>query len=58
MLLPVRIRWYAQGRASANDGSRQCKKKYFAEDSSLAHYYNNILSDGKWNHMMDQTHIG
>ena len=21
-------------------------------------YYNTIMSDGKWNHMMDQTHIG
>ena len=33
-------------------------KKYFAEDSSLSHYYNTVMSDGKWNHMMDQTHIG
>src|SRR4029077_18237108 len=24
----------------------------------LAKYYNNTMSDGKWNHMMDQTHIG
>jgi hypothetical protein len=50
--------WYAvQGRASANDEADSVKK-YFAEDASLAHEYNTVLSNGKWNHMMDQTHIG
>ncbi len=46
-----------QGRASANDFADSVKK-YFDEDAKLANYYNTILSDGKWNHMMDQTHIG
>ncbi len=49
--------WAAQGRTSANDEADSVKK-YFAEDSSLAHYYNTAVSNGKWNHMMDQTHIG
>jgi Glycosyl hydrolase family 115/Gylcosyl hydrolase family 115 C-terminal domain len=49
--------WAAQGRASANEEADKVKK-YFADDSSLAHEYNTVLSDGKWNHMMDQTHIG
>ncbi|HEY4968097.1 MAG TPA: glycosyl hydrolase 115 family protein, partial [Puia sp.] len=49
--------WAAQGRASANDEADSVKK-YFAEDSLLALEYNTIMSDGKWNHMMDQTHIG
>ena len=47
----------AQGRASANDLADSVKK-YFDEDAALAKYYNTIMSDGKWNHMMDQTHIG
>jgi len=47
----------AQGRASANDEADSVKK-YFAEDSLLAREYNTVMSDGKWNHMMDQTHIG
>ncbi|HSZ32091.1 MAG TPA: glycosyl hydrolase 115 family protein, partial [Puia sp.] len=51
-------RLYAsQGRASANDFADSVKK-YFDEDARLASYYNTVLSDGKWNHMMDQTHIG
>ena len=54
----ARNRLYAaQGRASANDQADSVKK-YFDEDSSLAHYYNTVLTGGKWNHMMDQTHIG
>jgi len=31
---------------------------YFQRDRDLMHYYNKILSGGKWNHMMDQPHIG
>ncbi len=30
----------------------------FVRDSLLAHYYNHEMSGGKWNHMMDQKHIG
>jgi Glycosyl hydrolase family 115/Gylcosyl hydrolase family 115 C-terminal domain len=47
----------AQGRAATNqlaDRARRC----FAEDSALSHYYNTIMAGGKWDHMMDQTHIG
>ena len=51
-------KWYAaQGRASANDEA-YIVKRYFVEDSLLAHEYNTVMSGGKWNHMMDQTHIG
>ena len=46
-----------QGRASAN-ALADSVKKFFDEDAALASYYNRIMSDGKWNHMMDQTHIG
>ena len=47
----------AQGRASANDMADSIKK-YFDQDASFSKYYNTNLSGGKWNHMMDQTHIG
>ncbi len=33
-------------------------KLYFERDSVLTHHYNHIMAKGKWNHMMDQTHIG
>ena len=47
----------AQRRASANDFADSVKK-YFDEDAALSNYYNTVMSGGKWNHMMDQTHIG
>lgn len=30
----------------------------FARDSVLSYHYNKVMSNGKWNHMMTQTHIG
>jgi hypothetical protein len=30
----------------------------FQEDAELSSFYNHQLADGKWNHLMDQTHIG
>lgn len=30
----------------------------FKYDSLLSYNYNNVMSDGKWRHMMDQPHIG
>lgn len=47
----------AQGRVSANDLAEKAKKLY-QKDAELSDYYNKKLSGGKWNHMMDQTHIG
>ncbi len=47
----------AQKRASTNDLADSVKK-YFDEDAALCRYYNTVMSDGKWDHMMDQTHIG
>jgi hypothetical protein len=47
----------AQGRAAANDLAEQART-LFKTDAELSHYYNHTLAQGKWNHMMDQTHIG
>jgi hypothetical protein len=30
----------------------------FQADADLSAYYNHVLAHGKWEHMMDQTHIG
>ncbi len=47
----------AQGRASANDYAAQARA-LFKDDADLSYYYNHTLAGGKWDHMMDQTHIG
>ncbi|MBV4360319.1 glycosyl hydrolase 115 family protein [Pinibacter aurantiacus] len=31
---------------------------YYANDARISKYYNDTLAGGKWQHMMDQTHIG
>ena len=53
-----RNRLYAtQGRASANDLAQQARA-LFAADAALTSEYNHKLAHGRWDHMMDQTHIG
>lgn len=47
----------SQGRASAN-GYAEKVKKLFENDSLFTNYYHTKLANGKWNHMMAQTHIG
>ena len=47
----------AQGRASANDMAAQTRQ-LFQADADLTTYFNHTLAHGKWDHMMDQTHIG
>ena len=47
----------AQGRASTNDEAARVKA-LFQADIDLSNYYNHTLLNGKWDHMMDQTHIG
>jgi len=46
-----------QGRVSTNDLAEKARK-LFAEDAALTYQYNHVLAHGKWDHMMDQTHIG
>jgi hypothetical protein len=53
----ARNKMYAQqGRASTNKMA-DLVKEYYVKDSLLSHYYNHELKQGKWNHMMDQTHV-
>ena len=46
-----------QGRAATNDMAAHARALYQA-DIDLTDYFNHTLAGGKWNHMMDQTHIG
>ncbi len=46
-----------QGRASTNDLAAKVRD-LFQADSNLSDSYNHALAHGKWNHMMDQTHLG
>jgi hypothetical protein len=46
-----------QGRASAATEATLVATD-FTKDGTLSTYYNQTLSGGKWNHFMDQTHIG
>lgn len=46
-----------EGRASANFYAAQAQA-LFHEDAALSDAYNHQLLNGRWNHMMDQTHIG
>jgi len=47
----------AEGRVSANDMAEKAKQLY-QTDAEMSDFYNKKLTGGKWNHMMDQTHIG
>jgi hypothetical protein len=47
----------SQGRPVANDYAVRAQT-LFRDDAELSDYYNHDLADGKWDHMMDQTHIG
>lgn len=46
-----------QSRASTNLYADKVKEKFF-RDAELTKNYHEKLADGKWNHMMAQTHIG
>ena len=46
-----------QLRASANSEAARVRE-LFRKDQEISDYYNHELAGGKWDHMMDQTHIG
>jgi len=45
-----------QGRAATNDMAAKAEA-LFKKDAEISSYYNHNVANGKWNHMMDQTHI-
>ncbi len=46
-----------QGRSATNLIAADVKE-LFKKDSAISHHYNKEMANGKWDHMMDQTHIG
>ena len=46
-----------QGRFSANQEAERVRA-LFKRDQELSDFYNSKVANGKWDHMMDQTHIG
>ncbi|WP_443937344.1 glycosyl hydrolase 115 family protein [Pedobacter sp. MW01-1-1] len=46
-----------QGRVSTNLLKHQADSLY-KRDSDITNRYNKVIANGKWDHMMDQTHIG
>ena len=48
--------YVSQARAATNVMSDKVRE-YYTKDSLLTLFYNKKLLNGKWNHMMDQTHI-
>lgn len=46
-----------QGRASTNDMADRTRE-LFEADGALMTYFNKEFMDGKWDHFMDQSHIG
>jgi|WetSurSiteA1Bulk_404760.scaffolds.fasta_scaffold00529_6 hypothetical protein len=46
-----------QGRASTNDMADQVHL-LFQTDTSLMSFFNRTFANGKWNHFMDQPHLG
>jgi hypothetical protein len=45
------------GGASTNAEAVRARQ-VFRKDKDLTDYFNKRLTGGKWDHMMDQTHIG
>ena len=46
-----------QGRASANDFADETRA-LFEADTNLMAYFNHTFAGGKWDHFMDQPHLG
>ncbi len=59
LYVTVAHNWQAARKNSkaANDFAEKAKRLY-VNDSLISLTYNTKIANGKWNHMMDQTHIG
>ena len=50
-------KYYEQGNPLANEWADECER-LFKRDAELCDFYNHKMSNGKWNGMMIQKHIG
>ncbi len=51
-------RLYAREGRAATNSLAQKAQELFDKDSAISYYFNKVMAGGKWDHMMDQTHIG
>lgn len=51
-------RLYAKQGRSLTNALADSAVTMFKKDHLLAHFYNKVMENGRWDHMMDQTHIG
>lgn len=49
---------YAKQKRNLTNSLAKKAKELYKRDAEITHYYNEVMAGGKWNHMMDQTHIG
>ncbi len=49
---------YAKQERHLTNQTANTVEELFSNDAELAEYYHTMVSKGKWNHMMSQTHIG
>ncbi|HET8656444.1 MAG TPA: glycosyl hydrolase 115 family protein [Longimicrobiaceae bacterium] len=49
---------YARQMRAATNRMADSVRALFERDARLSHTYNEVMAGGKWDHMMDQTHIG
>jgi hypothetical protein len=57
-LAVAKNKFYANEKNTLANLYADSVKYFFEKDSLISHKYNHEIADGKWNHMMDQTHIG
>ncbi len=57
-LAAAKNRWFAERKADSTNIFADKVKQLYIKDSLISVQYNQTLLNGKWNHMMDQTHIG
>lgn len=51
-------RLYARQLRASTNVLADSARKLFGRDAELSREYNRVVAGGKWDHMMDQTHIG
>ncbi|PWT74134.1 MAG: glycosyhydrolase [Bacteroidetes bacterium] len=50
--------WYAERMNIRANAYADTVKRLFQRDKEISDFFNNVLANRKWHHMMDQTHIG
>ncbi len=49
---------YARQKRFTTNAMAAKTRELFQADTTLMSYYNHVYANGKWNHFMDQTHLG